>query len=64
LVRIAGQQFFDSSHVPCANGAPVGSNPKRISLWEIHPIYNFEVCVSNCDGAGQWQPLTQWATTH
>lgn len=64
LVRIAGQQFFDSSHVPCTNGVPVESNPKRISLWEIHPICNFEVCVSNCNGAGTWQPLTQWAATH
>jgi len=64
LVRITGQQFFDSSHVPCANGAPVGSNPKRVSLWEIHPIYKFEVCTANCTGAGQWQPLDQWVTQH
>ncbi len=38
-VRITGQLFFDSSHVPCQNGASVGDNPKRVSLWEIHPIY-------------------------
>jgi hypothetical protein len=40
-VRVTGQQFFDGSHVPCKNGEPQGSNPKRVSLWEIHPIYSF-----------------------
>ena len=64
LVRVTGQQFFDSSHVPCSNGAPVGSNPKRISLWEIHPIYKFEVCTANCTAAGTWQPLDQWLKQH
>src|SRR5205823_4335339 len=42
-VRVTGQLFFDSSHVPCRNGQRVGSNPARSSLWEIHPIYKFEV---------------------
>jgi hypothetical protein len=64
LVRITGQQFFDSSHVPCSNGAPVGNNPKRISLWEIHPIYKFEVCTGDCAGAGQWVSLDEWLKTH
>lgn len=64
LVRITGQQFFDSSHVPCKNGAPVGNNPKRISLWEIHPIYAFDVCISKCSGAGQWQSLETWLQQH
>jgi hypothetical protein len=64
LVRITGQQFFDSSHVPCKNGAPVGSNPKRVSLWEIHPIYAFEVCIKKCSGAGQWQSLEKWLQQH
>lgn len=64
LVRVTGQQFFDSSHVPCSNGAAVGTNPKRISLWEIHPIYKFEVCTGNCAGAGQWVSLDEWLKTH
>ncbi len=64
MVRVTGQQFFDSSHVPCANGAAVGKNPKRVSLWEIHPIYKFEVCTSNCTGEGQWLPLDQWLKQH
>jgi hypothetical protein len=59
-VRVTGQLFFDSSHEPCARGQKVRSNPMRASLWEIHPIYKFEVCTSDCDGAGQWVPLDQW----
>jgi hypothetical protein len=60
LVRVTGQLFFDSSHYPCQNGQPVRSNPKRVSLWELHPIYKFEVCTANCSGAGKWLPLDQW----
>lgn len=61
-VRVTGHLYFDSSHFPCANGVGAGEgNPKRISLWEIHPIYKFEVCTGNCDGAGTWVPLDQWA---
>lgn len=60
LVRVTGQLYFDSSHLPCSGGQPVRSNPKRVSLWEIHPIYKFEVCTSGCDGAGTWLPLDQW----
>jgi hypothetical protein len=59
-VRVTGQLFFDSSHEPCVRGQKVRSNPMRASLWEIHPIYKFEVCTADCDGAGQWVPLDQW----
>lgn len=60
-VRVTGQLFFDSSHFPCQDGAGVGENPKRISLWEIHPIYKFEVCSSgDCSSGGGWVPLDQW----
>jgi len=53
--------YFDSSHFPCSNGQGSGEgNPKRVSLWEIHPIYKFEVCTGNCDGAGTWLPLDEW----
>lgn len=60
LVRVTGQLFFDSSHEPCADGKPVRSNPHRVSLWEIHPIYKFEVCTANCDKAGTWLTLDKW----
>jgi hypothetical protein len=60
LVRVTGQQFFDASHRPCDNGEPFGNSPKRISLWEIHPVYEFEVCTANCTSGGEWLPLDQW----
>lgn len=61
-VRVTGQLYFDSSHFPCAGGQPAGAgNPKRVSLWEVHPVYKFEVCTAGCDGEGTWLPLDQWA---
>jgi hypothetical protein len=47
--RITGQLFFDSSHAPCPCGTTC--NPIRSSVWEIHPIYNIEVCKAGttCD---------------
>jgi hypothetical protein len=63
-VRVTGQLFFDSSHLPCQNGAAIGDNPKRISLWEIHPIYQFEVCSSGtCSSGTGWVPLDQWVAS-
>jgi hypothetical protein len=41
-VRIKGQLFYDNSHTPCS--AKSRPNPKRASLWEIHPVYSLEVC--------------------
>jgi hypothetical protein len=41
-VRIKGQLFFDNSHTPCSGSSR--PNPKRASLWEIHPVYSLEVC--------------------
>jgi Bacterial SH3 domain len=65
-VRITGQLFYDSSHKPCKPGKP--ASPKRVSLWEIHPVYAFEVCTSStdieqCKAAPEsaWQPLDQFA---
>jgi hypothetical protein len=63
-VRVTGQLFFDSSHVPCANGVKVRSNPKRSSLWEIHPIYKFEVCAAkDCTVATSWLTLDKWVAS-
>jgi hypothetical protein len=61
-VRVTGQLYFDSSHVPCVGGkSGGGGQPSRVSLWEIHPIYEFEVCTAGCDGDGTWLSLDQWA---
>ena len=45
-VRLKGQLFFDNSHTPCTKGGS-RPNPKRASLWEIHPVYSIEVCKSS-----------------
>lgn len=60
-VRITGQLFFDDSHRPCRAGQP--ASPKRISTWEIHPVYALEVCtaatLADCPAgdAARWRPL-------
>lgn len=63
-VRVTGQLFFDSPHLPCnEEGRAVRGNPARVSLWEIHPVYSFEVCkhttLATCRGDHDedWRPL-------
>lgn len=60
-VRVTGQEFFDGSHLPCKNGEAASGDPRRVSLWEIHPIYSFEVCPSGKCSSGGWQPLEAFA---
>lgn len=63
-VRITGPLFFDGSHQPCHDDKR--PNPKRSSVWEVHPIYQFEVCKAKtivaCDvnNDAQWIPLDEW----
>src|SRR5262249_48198125 len=61
-LRITGQLFFDASHAPCPCGTRC--NPSRSSDWEIHPIYNIEVCKagSPCDvkNDGDWVAFDAW----
>jgi len=59
-VRVIGQLFFDSSHSPCINGRAEAGDPHRSSLWEIHPVYDFEVCPKDACASGQWVSLDQW----
>ena len=64
-VRVTGQLFFDASHRPCEGNTPGGGDPARLTSWEIHPIYTFEVCkfdtLQKCDATKQssWQPLSK-----
>lgn len=69
LVRVTGQLFFDNSHDPCKknpDGTFTRNTPPRISLWEIHPVYAFEVCkntgAAQCDVADDsvWIPYHKW----
>jgi hypothetical protein len=63
-VRVTGHLFFDGSHEPCRNGKPLGTEPRRISSWEIHPVYTFEVCkfddIKKCSATSKaaWQPIS------
>jgi hypothetical protein len=61
-VRVTGHLFFDSSHTPCIDGKAEAGDPHRSSLWEIHPIYKFEVCpgTGTTCASGGWMPLDQW----
>ena len=62
-VRLTGQLFFDSSHSPCQNGVPSSGDPKRVALWEVHPIYNFEVCTQgDCSSGKGWETLEDFVS--
>jgi len=63
-VRITGPLFFDGSHHPCTGDKR--PSPQRISVWEVQPIYQFEVCknksLTACkvDVDSQWIPLDEF----
>jgi hypothetical protein len=61
--RITGQLFFDASHDPCPCGA-TRCGPSRASLWEIHPVYDIEVCRTGtrCNESidADWIAFDQW----
>ena len=63
-IRVTGQLFFDSSHSPCIDGKAEAGDPHRSSLWEIHPVYSFEVCPKDACAQGEWASLDQWVKTH
>lgn len=67
-VRITGQLFFDASHRPCKDDGDKVT-PKRIAIWEIHPVYDIEVCrqktLAACSVSNDkhWVPLSEWVDT-
>jgi hypothetical protein len=73
-VRVTGPLFYDDSHKPCTmvGGQLKGEAPQRISVWEIHPVYSFEVCArtnpSQCQvdstSTTMWTPYETWVKTH
>ena len=44
IVKITGPLFFDGSHRPCQGSIPGTGDPSRITVFEIHPVYDIEVC--------------------
>jgi hypothetical protein len=63
-VRVTGRLFFDGSHRPCTSGKAGARDPARVSVWEIHPIYRFEVCVDEeCDKPSSWVTVDEWDKT-
>jgi hypothetical protein len=65
-VRLLGHLFFDGSHTPCSGTSR--PNPKRASLWEIHPVYSVDVCaqttLAECQSsAAEWTPLSDYFTS-
>ncbi len=66
LVRISGQLMFDAPHKPCVSGKPGTGDPARASLWEVHPVYQMEVCTKTVKGScadTDWQSLDRWLGT-
>jgi hypothetical protein len=66
-VKVHGPLFFDDAHTPCSGTSR--PNPKRASLWEIHPVYAIEVCKAldlvqcrNSKNAADWISLENWVS--
>jgi hypothetical protein len=55
-VLVRGQLFYDNKHLVNSDPDDIKPRqPKRFSLWEIHPITEFYVCISEenkCDPTG------------
>jgi len=64
-IRISGQLFFDGSHLPCRPGGH-DRPPLRATVWEVHPVYQIEVCrkttLAACprNNASLWVPLDRF----
>lgn len=45
MVRVRGSLFYDNKHsINDDEDNPIGGQPPRFSLWEVHPITAFDVC--------------------
>jgi len=61
-VLIAGALFYDNEHrVNFDARNPIGGQPRRFSLWEIHPITDFFVCLKPGNRCSETR-LNEWTT--
>jgi hypothetical protein len=61
-VLVTGALFYDNEHVVNADSRhPIGGQPKRFSLWEIHPIKEFLVCLRPNNSCNETR-LNEWTT--
>lgn len=67
-VLVLGGLTYDNEHLVNDDSThPNGTQPKRVSLWEIHPVTGFYVCTAGtCDPAkpSEWTTLSAWAASH
>lgn len=65
---MAGLTYDNERLVNADSQHPKNGQPRRLSLWEIHPITALWVCAVGvgCDPAqhGLWMTLTDCATAH
>jgi hypothetical protein len=69
-VRFTGHLFFDGVHQPCtinqAGKVTKRASPPRATLWEIHPIYQIDICrnasLQGCPARddSKWVRLHDW----
>ncbi len=59
-VKIRGRLFFDSEHSKNTSKTSTSTQPRRFSLWEIHPISSFFVCESGSCTSSGWKALENW----
>jgi len=49
-VLVVGALFYDNIHMVNDDpNHPIGGQPKRVSLWEVHPIARFFICTKAND---------------
>jgi len=58
-VRVTGHVFFDGRHGLFA--CDEQGTPRRMSLFEIHPVYTFDVCINDSDAQCDVNDDSVWA---
>lgn len=66
MVMVIGGLFYDNEHFVNAKPADVlGNQPRRFSLWEVHPVKDFYVCKKlnipcNPSNLAEWKTLDSY----